>query len=344
MRIVRWVAGDPTATQACFEVAAAVTAADDPLGPPGSSRWFRGWLEQAVEPMEMWFAPGETPGSARGWYHLDLPDLENTDRAGVNLVVHPAFRRQGVGRALLEHAVRRAAENGRSVLGSEVMQGPAEAPSAGEAFARDAGAVAGLVDARRDFIPGKVSPEQIARLRADAARAAAGYSVVSWLGPTPDEYLSGLAGVFNALNDAPRDAGWAAHQGDARRVRERIDAPYAARGGRRYSVAAVHDATGQMAAATQIGVEADCPDWGHQHITAVARQHRGHRLGLLIKTAIHEWLATAEPGLRHIVTWNAVSNQYMISINEALGYELLEPLWQSCELPVADALARGTAE
>src|ERR1700676_4691479 len=109
MRIVRWVAGDPAVTQACHEVAKAAGEADDPLGPPWSERWFRAWLEHAVEPMEMWFVPGETPGSARAWYRLDLPDLENTDRAGVNIVVHPASRRQGVGRALLEHAVRRAA-------------------------------------------------------------------------------------------------------------------------------------------------------------------------------------------------------------------------------------------
>jgi GNAT superfamily N-acetyltransferase len=291
--------------------------------------------------MEMWFVPGETPGSARAWYHLDLPDLENTDRAGVNLVVHPAFRRHGAGSALLEHAARRAAENGRLVLGSDVMRGPAEAPSAGESFARRAGAVAGLVDARRVFATGRVPPERIALLRENAARAAAGYSVVSWVGPTPDGYLSGLAAVFNALNDAPRDAGWEAHAWDAQRVRERIDGLHAARGGRFYSVAAVHDATGEMAAATQIEVMEDSPEWGLQMITAVAREHRGHRLGMLVKTAMHEWLAAAEPNLRRVVTWNAASNTYMISINEALGYELLEPLWQTYDLPVADALGWG---
>ena len=36
------------------------------------------------------------------------------------------------------------------------------------------------------------------------------------------------------------------------------------------------------------------------------------------------------------LTGNAAANQHMIAINEELGYELLEPLSQSYELPVAD--------
>ncbi len=341
MRIERWVEGDPAVTRACHAVAAAAAAADDPLGPPWAWSWFRVWLEQAVEPMEMWLVPGDTPGRVRAWCRLDLPDLDNRDRADVNIVVHPSFRRHGIGSALLAHAARRAAAHGRLVLGSQVPQAQAGAPSAGESFARRAGAVAGLLDARRACVPGQVPPERIALLRRGAARAAAGYTVVSWAGVTPQEYLSGLAAMFSALNDAPRDASLEPSAWDAQRVRERIDGPRIARGERSYSVAAVHDATGEMAAATQISVAADSPEWGHQMITAVARQHRGHRLGLLVKTAIHEWLAKDEQGLRSIVTWNAAGNQHMIAINEALGYALLPPLWQSYDLPVTDVLAAG---
>jgi RimJ/RimL family protein N-acetyltransferase len=69
----------------------------------------------------------------------------------------------------------------------------------------------------------------------------------------------------------------------------------------------------------------------------VTRPHRGHRLGLLVKTAMLDWLADAEPRLERIVTGNAAVNQHMIAINEQLGYELLEPPTQSYELPVANA-------
>ena len=64
------------------------------------------------------------------------------------------------------------------------------------------------------------------------------------------------------------------------------------------------------------------PQFGHQADTAVARQHRGHRLGLLLKIDMMHWLAEVEPQLTIIQTWNNVDNSYMINVNEALGYRL----------------------
>ncbi len=93
-----------------------------------------------------------------------------------------------------------------------------------------------------------------------------------------------------------------------------------------------------MAAVTAVEADPDIPEWGHQLITAVVRKHRGHRLGLLVKTAMLDWLAEAEPSIGRIVTGNAAINRWMIAINEELGYELLDPQGQSYELPVADAL------
>ena len=81
-----------------------------------------------------------------------------------------------------------------------------------------------------------------------------------------------------------------------------------------------------MAAVTAVEADPDNPEWGHQQLTAVIRKHRGHRLGLLVKTAMLDWLAEAEPQLERIVTGNAAVNQHMIAINDQLGYELLEPL------------------
>ena len=80
----------------------------------------------------------------------------------------------------------------------------------------------------------------------------------------------------------------------------------------------------------------ESPAWAQQGLTAVARAHRGHRVGLLVKTAMLDWLAAAAPGIEHIVTDNADSNQYMIAINEMLGFEILPPASQSYQVPVAD--------
>ena len=65
---------------------------------------------------------------------------------------------------------------------------------------------------------------KFARLRADAAAAAAGYSLARWTGPTPPEYLDSFAAVLNAYADAPHDEGYEAEAWDGDRVRERGDA------------------------------------------------------------------------------------------------------------------------
>ncbi len=337
MRIVRWVSGDHAAIRACHEVNGAADHCDDPAGPPTSVRTVEVLLTRPPGPAQTWFVPGETPGTAQAFYHLRLPDMENLTMGYLYLVVHPRFRRRGIGGALLRHAARQAAENERSLLATAVRQG-----SAGEVFARHAGATPGIAEARRVQVLAKLRSGQVAALRESAARAAAGYSLLSWTGRTPDEHLAGFAAVHNAMQDAPRTAGHEPSVWDAQRVRERIDDQRDLFGTRGYSVVARHDATGELAAVTQIEVDPEYPEWAYQQITAVARPHRGHRLGLLVKAAMLEWLAVAEPGLQRILTGNAAANSYMISINEALGYELLDPQSQGYDLPVADALALGS--
>jgi hypothetical protein len=90
---------------------------------------------------------------------------------------------------------------------------------------------------------------------------------------------------------------------------------------------------------TQVALDPGMPGWGHQLLTAVTRAHRGHRLGLLLKVTMQEWLAEAEPGVRRMQTWNAEANDHMVAINDELGYEVVAT-FRAWELPVADGLSR----
>ena len=57
-----------------------------------------------------------------------------------------------------------------------------------------------------------------------------------------------------------------------------------------------------------------------QEDTLVLREHRGRRLGMLVKTANLARLAEVQPGARRIGTWNAEENAHMLAINVALGF------------------------
>ncbi|MBO0804240.1 MAG: GNAT family N-acetyltransferase, partial [Nocardiopsaceae bacterium] len=128
MRIEQWDGADPGVVRGCHEVVRAARQADDPDGAPVSERRLRVMLEgtRAGIPNEVWFAAGEEPeaggpGTILGSYRLRLPDLEDTGRAFLHLVVHPEHRRRGVGTALLRHAAQRARRHERTLLASEAM-------------------------------------------------------------------------------------------------------------------------------------------------------------------------------------------------------------------------------
>ena len=330
MRIEQVDLTDTEKIRECFEVHQAAQRVDEPDGPWFTERPFGGWMTVGWggDPREVWLATDQ--GAAAGWYRLEMPARENLDQAGLVLVVHPAERQRGLGLALLRHAAARAAANGRVALNGGARNG-----SGGEAFARAVGAQPGLLEVQRVLDIGRVEPGKLARLRRPAERAAAGYSLVSWIGPVPEEFIEQAAAVYDGMGDAPRDPE-IAHEGwDAQRVREHINELRPHYGMRDYTVAARHDDTGELAALTDISVDPADPGWGFQAFTVVARKHRGHRLGLLVKIAMMELLATTEPQLERITTWNAEVNEHMIAINEALGYTVFGPPVTDLRLEVA---------
>ena len=69
---------------------------------------------------------------------------------------------------------------------------------------------------------------------------------------------------------------------------------------------------------------------GWQGDTLVHGDHRGHRLGMLVKVANLEAMAAERPSTRRVHTWNAGENQWMLAINVALGFRRVatEGAWQ----------------
>jgi GNAT superfamily N-acetyltransferase/RimJ/RimL family protein N-acetyltransferase len=329
---------DALRLRACHRMLEDAKPADDPDGPPMSLPGLTGWWGMGwnADPREVWLATDDG-GEPVGCYLLELPELDNTKAGFLLPLVAVSRRRQGIGRALLRHAAGRAGRTGRTLLWGETG---AESP--GAPFARACGARPGLTDVRRVLDVVAMPDGHLGRLRESAQPAAAGYSLLSWSGPVPDAYLGPVAAINEAMADAPLNPGEEPMHWDAARIAA-ADRCTIVQGVRPYSVAARCDATGELVALTQLVVDPECPEWGHQGITAVTRPHRGHRLGLLVKVAMLELLAEREPQIRRIVTGNTDTNEHMIAVNAELGYEIMD-YWITWELEVADAARAGAGQ
>lgn len=324
---------DEDRLRACHEMIVSAQPEDDPNVPPPSLGMLRGWLAHGFpdEPPQCWFATADS-GAPLGCYALDLPQRENRQNGFINILVGADSRRLGIGTALLAHAARQAETAGRTLLMSMAR---VEAP--GAAFAAAVGAQAVLQDARRILDVGPDLHARLPGLRADAQSHATGYSLRRWIGQTPDDLVASACALNAAMADAPHGDSYEPISWDADRL-QAAEQRSVMQGTREYSVAAIQDSAGEMAALTQVTVDpAGAPGWAYQQLTAVTRPHRGHRLGMLVKVAMLEWLAEAEPQIRQIMTFNAVPNQYMIAVNEALGHRVSD-YFETFELPVEAAL------
>jgi GNAT superfamily N-acetyltransferase len=322
---------DETRLRACYELAVSGHEADDPNVPADSYRRFRSWWTHgwAGNPQQIWLA-ATASGTLLGYYHLVLPERENRANGFLSPFIAPSCRRQGVGSALVAHAAEQAALAGRTLLMSDARVG---AP--GHAFADAIGARSGLLEVRRVLDVGPALHTRLGGLRAEAERHSAGYTTRRWVGVTPDELVTQICALHAAMADAPHDDAYEPMSWDAERLLA-DEKQVLSEGARIYSVAAVQDGTGAAAALTQVYIDPDVAGWGYQGLTAVTREHRGHRLGLLVKVAMLDWLAEAEPQRSQIVTSNAAVNEHMIAVNEKLGHRVTDS-FHTFEMDVAEA-------
>ncbi|WP_205472427.1 GNAT family N-acetyltransferase [Nocardioides sp. SYSU D00038] len=248
----------------------------------------------------------------------DVGTWDNRHLAWVQVLVHPDHRRRGLGSELLGWHEERARAAGCTSLGTDGWDSPATR----EFGARHGLEVRSAAVLRRQR-PADLSPSRLDALAAEAWSAAADYELVHRDGPTPDDELAALAELTAAINDAPTDD---LDIEDEVYTPERIRAyerAWADRGDRMYRLLARHRATGELAGQSVVVVDGERPEQASQHDTSVARAHRGHRLGLLLKTEMVRWLRETEPRLESLDTWNAGSNEHMIAVNERLGYVAL---------------------
>ena len=178
-----------------------------------------------------------------------------------------------------------------------------------------------LADTQRRLDLTTVDDARLDGLLADAVAHSAGYSLLQWTGPTPDEHLPAVAALESRMTtDAPMDdLQWDQEVFDADRMRAR-DAVMTARRNRAYTTAVRHDATGVVVGTTMLTVADGVDGFAGQWQTIVEPEHRGHRLGMLLKVANLRYLQQHEPAVTFVDTWNADSNAPMLRVNVEMGF------------------------
>lgn len=259
-----------------------------------------------------------------------LPQSENRSLMYLDLIVHPQYRRRGIGTGLLEEIYAVARQQERSLIEVEAVRtlpGGVARDEAGYRYLTNRGHQPGATSIR--------SRCQVAEHDAGEVAPADGYSLVQWRDVAPDEIVDDVAALQSRLMvDAPTgDLAVEQQVYDAARVR-RQESDELQRGYRSYSTAARHDATGQIVARTKLSFESADDTHARQRTTIVEPAHRGRRLGLAVKSANHAYTQANEPTLRFIDAWNAEDNTHMRAVNAALGFEPVDS-WSVFQLPVA---------
>ena len=272
----------------------------------------------SFEEVHLWVArdPG---GRLLGRATLDIEHREeNQHLAGAMVVVRPEARRQGIGRRLLDAAAERARTIGRTTL-----MGWSAAGSDGAAAARALGADVALVERISRLRTAELDRSLLEAWVARAPERAAGYSLVAWDGTCPDDQLERFGAVMAVMNTAPRgDMDMEDEVFTPELIRD-FEGSMERKGTTTWTVAARHDASGELAGFTAMFFPKHRPWQAEQGDTGVDPAHRDKGLGRWLKAVNLLRLLDERPEVQVVDTCNASTNEPMLHINVALGFRPL---------------------
>jgi GNAT superfamily N-acetyltransferase len=261
-------------------------------------------------------------------------DFAHPEIGWVNAEVHPEFRGRGIGRALADRLEAVCDELGQTrrlayVTSARTDGAQLAAPTGFGSVPRGNPEVRFLLArgyrleqverGSRFALPGDA--DALARHRAEAESHAPGYRVHTWVGVTPERFLPGMATLYERMSTDAPTAGLEEPPEDwtPEKVAEQ-DARLSA-ATNLLTTAVEHEESGELAGYTRLSVPSAAGTVLSQWDTIVRREHRGHRLGMLLKVANLQEVAARFPGHPSVVTFNAEENRPMLSVNEAVGFE-----------------------
>jgi GNAT superfamily N-acetyltransferase len=279
---------------------------------------------------------------ARGIYETQTGD--DADSAWLTTQVLPQFRRAGIGTAIASAVEAMAASDGKK---KALVYTPI-AGMGGEQLTPPTGF--GSVDAShpdtRFLLARGYRLEQVERAsrlslpvddlaaRVVEAERTSGtdYRTTFWEGRTPEPWLEDFARLATRMSTDAPTAGLEEPEDvwTVDRVIESDDRNARLNPRRRVVAAVEHIPSGRLVGFTVLSVPRHAARAVDQYATLVLREHRGHRLGMLLKVANLAHLERVAPGHPSVITFNAEENRHMLDVNEAVGFHPIasESAWR----------------
>ncbi len=308
-----------------------------------------GWLDE-YEPKRLLLA--RLDGAVVGRGVVETRTEGSPDAAWLIVQVLPEFRGRGIGTALADRVEALAAADGRTqlrcyapasaVAGDRIPSptgfGSVPAADPGVRFLRARGWSLEQVERCSRLTLPVADDELAARLAAAHAASGPDYRLHTWGDRTPSHWLADIAVLATRMSTDAPDAGMDAGEEvwTAERVAE-FEERHADSPRRQVIVAVEHVPTGHLVGYSELSVPPETHRPISQGDTIVMREHRGHRLGMLLKLGGIARVQEAHPGRPSIITFNAEENRHMLDVNEAVGFVPVayEGAWKKV-LPAAD--------
>ncbi|MHB0995369.1 MAG: GNAT family N-acetyltransferase [Elusimicrobiales bacterium] len=248
--------------------------------------------------------------------------------------VLPAFRRRGLGTALLRRAVRDLKAAAPAV--TEVTLVAFREP--GQRFAGKHGAALALTQAENRLYFKDLDWAMVERWAAEGAARNPATRLLT-VPVIPEEDIADFALAYTeTINQAP--------QGDMGGRQEITPEAIRRNEKRTADQGAVHltvytrEADGRVSGLTETAYVDELGFKARQLLTGVRREFRGRGLGKWLKAAMLLHLRRDYPGVKYIATANADSNAPMLAINSRLGFRRHMPV-NVYKLKITPELAGG---
>jgi GNAT superfamily N-acetyltransferase len=260
---------------------------------------------------------------------VTLPLMDNTETALLEVFVALDYRHRGIGSQLMEHGLEFASNAGRPRQMAQTTQEIDAQPPPAMGFLERRGFKPALHELFSHLDLTTLDETTLSTLAAEAQHRSSGYVLETWVGPPPDDEACAQLGFLEGTlsEDAPLgDLEWERENWDAARVRQAHE--NLQRTGAVSLHAVARDRTGRIVAWTHLVSCPSEPTWAMQWNTVVDPAHRGHRLGVAVKTANLVRLRALLPAVERIETGNAEENEHMLRVNRAMGFVPVAHSWE----------------